>query len=104
MVLTVQTTSVGETTTAEKTIAVTAQGSAYAVIYTVPSGRKFKGNLWTNQPTYFGVINSQDMRTPHRSSYYAQVPLPIELRSGDIVKASPTASDYTMIQGIESDA
>ena len=103
MALTVPTTSLGEKTTAEKTIVLTAQGSAYAVMYTVPSGRKFKGNLWTNQATYYGVVNSQDMRTPHKSSYYAQVPLPIELRAGDIVKASPTASDYTMIQGIESD-
>ena len=57
MALTVPTVSVGDTATPDKTIAIMAQGSANAVMYTVPSGRKFKGNLWTNQATYYGVIN-----------------------------------------------
>ncbi len=87
-----------------KSIMVQANGSANALMYTVPTGKKFKGRLWTNQAAYYGNINGVDMYTPYGSSYYAHKELEIELTAGDIVKGSPTSSDYTYLQGLESDA
>jgi len=101
MALTVQTSS---TTTASKSINVQVNSTASTVIYTVPVGRKFKGHLWTDQATYFGIINGHTMRSGYGASYYYVPPLPIELTAGDVVKSSPTTSDSTQLQGLESDA
>ena len=90
-------------TTASKSITIQSQGSGSAVMYTVPTGRKFEGYLWTNQQSYWGRINNIDLR-PYSSTNAALSPLPIKLTAADVVKASPTASDYTFIQGLESDA
>ena len=92
------------TAAAPKGIAVQVQGSAQTVLYTVPAGRRFKGHLWTNQQSYYGTINGAQMYATYGASYYSKRPLPIELGAGDVVKASPTNSDYTMLQGIEFDA
>jgi hypothetical protein len=97
-------TSSGTAATAPKGINVQVQGTAQATMYTVPTGRRFKGHLWTNNQSYYGMINSAQMYTGYTSSYYYLTPLPIELGEGDVVKASPTGSDYTMLQGIEFDA
>lgn len=97
-------TSSGAAAAAPKGIAVQVQGSAQTVLYTVPTGRRFKGHLWTNNTSYYGVINGAQMHTGYTSSYYYLTPLPIEIGAGDVVKASPTNSDYTMLQGIEFDA
>ena len=87
-----------------KSIMVQANGSVNALMYTVPAGKKFKGRLWTNNQSYYGNINGIDMYTPFGSSYYAHKELEIELTAGDIVKGSATGSDFTYLQGIESDA
>ena len=92
------------TATAAKSINVKVNNTASTVMYTVPVGRKFKGHLWTDQATYFGIINGVTMRTGYSASYYHIPPLPIELTSGDVVKSSPTTSDSTQLQGLESDA
>ena len=92
------------TPTAPKGIAVMVQGSSANILYTVPTGRRFKGHMWTNQQDYYGTINGANMHTTYGSSYYSKRPLPIELAAGDVVKASPQNSDYTMLQGIEFDA
>ena len=42
--------------------------------------------------------------TPYGSSYYAHRELDIELVAGDVVRSSPTTSDYSHIVGIETDA
>ena len=44
------------------------------------------------------------MRSGYGASYYYVPPLPIELTAGDVVKSSPTTSDSTQLQGLESDA
>ncbi len=97
-------TSSGTAAAPPKGIAVQVQGSSQTVLYTVPAGRRFKGHLWTNQQSYYGTINGAQMYATYGQSYYSKRPLPIELGPGDIVKASPTNSDYTMLQGIEFDA
>ena len=97
-------TSSGTAAAPPKGIAVQVQGSSQTVLYTVPAGRRFKGHLWTNQQSYYGTINGAQMYATYGQSYYSKRPLPIELGAGDVVKASPTNSDYTMLQGIEFDA
>lgn len=106
MALTAVTTgsSSSATPTAPKGIAVMVQGSSANVLYTVPTGRRFKGHLWTNQQSYYGTINGANLHATYGQSYFSKRPLPIELGAGDVVKASPTNSDYTMLQGIEFDA
>jgi hypothetical protein len=88
---------------ADKSITVESQGSASAIMYTVPAGRKFDGYLWTNNTSYWGRINNIDLR-PYSSTGAALSPLPIKLTAGDVVKSSATAANYTYIQGLESNA
>ena len=97
-------TTSGTVAAGPKGIAVQVQGSSANVLYTVPTGRRFKGHVWTNQPNYYATINGANMHVTYGSSYYSKRPLPIELAAGDVVKASPQNSDYTMLQGIEFDA
>ncbi len=104
MSLTILETATSSTATAAKSINVKVNSSASAVMYTVPSGRKFKGHLWTNANTYFGVINGVQMRHPYGHTSYQKPMLSIELTAGDVVNSSPTTSDYTHLQGLESDA
>ena len=92
------------TATAAKSINVKVNNTASTVMYTVPTGRKFKGHLWTNANDYFGVINEVQMRHPYGHTSYQKPMLPIELTAGDVIKSSPTTSDYTHLQGLESDA
>jgi phosphate-selective porin len=87
-------------TTAPKSITIQSQGSGSATMYTVPTGRTFTGYLWCNNNTFVGRVNDVDLRNP--TSGIAR--LEVRLTAGDVVKASPTASDYTFIQGLESDA
>jgi hypothetical protein len=101
MGLTLETVEVTTTATPDKSITLQSQGSASATMYTVPTGRKFNGYLWTNQASFWGRINNIDLR-PYGSGSIS--PLPIKLTAGDVVKASATGSDYTFIQGLESDA
>ena len=89
--------------TAPKAITIQSQGSASATMYTVPTGRKFEGYLWTNNSSYWGRINSINLR-PYSSTNASLSPLPIQLTAGDVVQSSATSSDYTFIQGMESDA
>ena len=104
MALTLETVaSTAVDTTAPKSITIQSQGSASATMYTVPTGRKFSGYLWTNNQSYWGRINNIDLRS-YAGTYASITPLPIQLRAGDVVKSSATASDYTFIQGLESDA
>ncbi len=100
----VSTSSSSLTAAAPKGIAVQVQGSSANILYTVPTGRRFKGHLWTNAQSYYGTINGANMHATFGQSYYSKRPLPVELGPGDVVKASPTNSDYTMLQGIEFDA
>ena len=97
------TTSSGTTALAPKGINIMKQGTASQVLYTVPTGRRFKGHIWTNGPSYYGKLNDNNMLVGYSASYYHINPLPIELAAGDVAKASPTASDYSHIQGIEFD-
>jgi hypothetical protein len=96
-------TSGGSSASTSKSITLTSQGSGSAVMYTVPTGRKFNGYLWTNNQSYWGRINDIDLR-PNGSTGASITPLPIQLMAGDVVKSSATSSDYTFIQGLESDA
>lgn len=90
--------------TADKSIVKRVNATAQTILYAVPTGRKFKGKIWTNQASYYGNINGFDMYTPYGSSYYAHRELDIELVAGDVVRSSPTTSDYSHIVGIETDA
>ncbi len=88
--------------TPDKSITVMQQGTASAVMYTVPTGRKFQGVMWTSENNYYGQINNISMRTPYNGAY--GIPLPIVLTEGEVVKASVNSSDYCHLQGIETDA
>ena len=89
---------------ANKSIVKMVNSTAQTILYTVPTGRKFKGKIWTNQSSYYGNINGLDMHTPYGSSYYSHKELDIELVAGDVVRSSATSSDYSHLVGIESDA
>ena len=89
---------------ADKSIVKMVNATAQTILYTVPTGRKFKGKIWTNQSSYYGNINGLDMHTPYGSSYYSHKELDIELVAGDVVRSSATTSDYSHLVGIESDA
>ena len=90
---------------ADKSIVKRVNATAQTIqLYAVPTGRKFKGKIWTNQASYYGNINNIDMYTPYGSSYYAHRELDIELAADDVVRSSPTTSDYSHIVGIETDA
>lgn len=89
---------------ADKSIVKMVNATAQTILYTVPTGRKFKGKIWTNQSSYYGNINGVDMHTPYGSSYYSHKELDIELVAGDVVRSSATTSDYSHLVGIESDA
>ena len=91
-------------TGSDKSIVKLTHASAQVIQYTVPTNRKFKGKMWTNQASYYGNINGLDMYTPYGSSYYAHKELDIELVAGDVVRSSPTTSDYSHLIGIETDA
>tara|TARA_R100000951_G_C2638648_1_gene180140 strand:- start:311 stop:625 length:315 start_codon:yes stop_codon:yes gene_type:complete len=103
MALTLETAASGATASvAPKAITIESQGSASTAMYTVPTGRKFNGYLWTNNQSYWGRINDIDLR-PYGSTNASITPLPIQLTAGDVVKSSATSSDYTYLQGLESD-
>ena len=94
------TTTAAAVAAADKSINVDSQGSASAIMYTVPAGRTFIGYIWCNTNTYIGRVNDVSFRNP--SSGVGR--LEVRLTAGDVFKASPTASDYTFIQGLESNA
>lgn len=89
---------------ADKTISIIFNAVASSVMYTVPTGRKFVGKVWTNTNNAYAIINGQTYYYPHGSSYYARTPLDVVLNAGDVVKSSTNTSDYSMILGVESDA
>lgn len=98
------TSSSATTATPDKSIVKRINATAQTILYAVPTGRKFRGKIWTNQAQWYGNINGFDMYTPYGSSYYAHRELDIELVEGDVVRSSPTTSDYSHLVGIESDA
>ncbi len=88
-----------KTPVAEKSITVMLTGTASAEMYKCPLNRKFVGQLWTSDVNYYGQINGIALRSTQNEAE----PLKIELRSGDTVQSSLTASEYTMLHGVESD-
>lgn len=73
--------------------------SGNAVLYTVPEGKTFEGNLWNNSTTGPGYINGIQLIWPNFSNYYALSPIPVKLNGGDIVKGDN--SGVTCIVGVE---
>ena len=98
------TSSTSTSATPDKSIVKRVNATAQTILYAVPTGRKFKGKMWTNQASYYGNINGLDLYTPYGASYYAHRELDIALAAGDIVRSSPTTSDHSHLIGIESDA
>ena len=87
-----------------KSINIEVQGTATQTMYTVPSGKKFIGKMWTNGSSYFGRINNVNMRHPFVHTSGMKPLLDITLYAGDIVQASATAADHTTLHGTEIDA
>ncbi len=91
------------TATPDKQISVRyVTGGTGTVLYTVPSGRKFKGILTSNfaQVSSFTIAQIDGLNV----DWYAQTgPLHIELGAGAVVGAG-SASYPTGVFGVESDA
>lgn len=94
----------GSDASPDKTISIVFNAIASSVMYTVPTGRKFVGKVWTNTNNAYAIINNNTYYYPHGQSYFDRLPLDIVLNAGDTVKSSTTTSDYSMILGVESDA
>ena len=87
----------------DKQIAVRLTGSATTVLYTVPSGRKFKGMLTTSRETdtsgtIIAYINGRHVQYMPKSG-----PIYLELAAGAVVTCGST-SYATGVFGVESDA
>jgi hypothetical protein len=96
--------SVSSVTPTNKTIAVTLYDSQQngAIMYTVPSGKKFVGWLG-HSAQYYLSINSNEVGP---FSYFTGGPwqIPIQLTEGAVVKAYGSTAGASYLQGIESDA
>jgi len=102
MALTLQTTVAG-TATPDKQIAERGTGSATTVLYTVPTGRKFKGMLTTAREvdtsgTLIAYINGKHVQYMPKSG-----PLYLDLVAGAVVTCG-SATYATGVFGVESDA
>ena len=86
-----------------RSINIEVQGTANQTMYTVPSGKKLIGKIWTNGSSYYGKINNINMRHPYVHSSGIKGVLDITLYAGDIVQSSATASDHTTLHGTEID-
>ena len=87
----------------DKQIAERLAGAATVVVYTVPSGRKFKGMLTTSRETdtsgtIIAYINGRHVQYMPKSG-----PIYLELAAGAVVTCGST-SYATGVFGVESDA
>lgn len=101
MALSLQTTATTTAKTADKQIAVAQTGSS-SDMYTVPTGRKFKGFLGYQQLSdtsggLIGYINNQPIYHMTKSG-----PIYLELAAGATVQSS-NATYRTFLFGVESD-
>ena len=90
-------------TAGDKQIAERLTGSATVVLYTVPSGRKFKGMLTTSRETdtsgtIIAYIDGKHVQYMPKSG-----PFHLELAAGAVVTCGST-SYATGVFGVESDA
>jgi hypothetical protein len=97
------TTTGGTAVLPNKQIAQRGTGSATTVLYTVPSGRKFKGFLTTSRETdtagtIIAYIDSKHVQYMPKSG-----PIYLDLVAGAVVTCG-SASYATGIFGVESDA
>lgn len=88
---------------------VAATGTASAVMYTVPAGKKFQGLLWSNGAgKRVGITPSGGSQVlielpAISTSYIATSPMPVTLVAGTIVTNIDTGSNQHLM-GVESDA
>lgn len=95
--------SASGTASKDKQIAERATGSATTVLYTVPTGRKFKGMLTTSfssdtNGTVIAYINNKHLQSMPKSG-----PVYIDLAAGAVVTCGSTVY-ATGVFGVESDA
>ena len=92
------------TATPDKQIAVRGTGTpGVTVLYTVPTGRKFKGHITFNQATDTGVTTVAYINNKHVQYMVKSGPFPVELVAGTVVTCG-SASYSTGVFGVESDA
>jgi hypothetical protein len=99
----VSVTTGGTSSLPDKQIAERATGAATTVIYTVPSGRKFKGMLTTSyatdtSSTIIAYINNKHVQYMPKSG-----PIYLELAAGAVVTCGSTTY-ATGVFGVESNA
>lgn len=68
-------------------------------MYTVPSGKTFRGQIWNTSSTGPGYIDGVQLRWPYSSSYFAQRAIDVTLSAGTKVEGDP--SGWTMLLGVE---
>lgn len=98
------TTTTASTVATTKTIAISKSGNSQngAVMYTVPTGKKFKG-LIGHSLNYYLSINSNEIG-PFSNGTSLPWQASIELTAGAVVKAYVSTAGTSMLFGVESDA
>jgi len=97
------TTTGGTSPLPDKQIAERSTGSSTTVLYTVPSGRKFKGILTSSQGTDTGNIIIAYIDGKHVQYMPKSGPLYLDLVAGAVVTCG-SASYATGVFGVESNA
>jgi len=88
---------------------VAAAATSSAIMYTVPSGKKFQGSLWSNGAgKRVGITPSGGSQVlielpAISTSYIATSPMPVTLVAGTIVTNIDTGATQHLI-GVETDA
>ena len=103
MALTALQVTASSTATPDKQIAERATGSATTIIYTVPSGRKFKGMLTTSYSTDTGGTIVAYINGKHVQYMPKSGPLYLDLVAGTTVACGSTVY-ATGVFGVESNA
>jgi hypothetical protein len=103
MALTSLPVTTASTATPDKQIAERGTGSATSVLYTVPSGRKFKGFLTTSFGTDTGSTIIAYIDGKHVQYMPKSGPIPLELVAGAVVTCGSTTY-ATGVFGVESNA
>ena len=101
----------------DKTIIAQYYGTANGLMYTVPTGRKFTGYLWTHNAIEAFIVlsgatlnnssnaisSTQSMWPPYSTNYTDGTPQ-FTIHAGDAVYSGASSNQRTRLVGVESDA
>lgn len=110
--------SSGPTTTPDSSVMCMFYGTTGTLIYTVPTGRKFKGYFWPAGVNYDGFVvlaggtltNNQNVTLSNQSSWppYSEAnangTTELTLHAGDALYTGPYSNYRARVVGVESDA